>query len=595
MDQPQDRAASPAEPAPLSPPATTAAPARRRTRSVSLRLRLAAIALGAMLLVIAERTVSIVQLHADNLAAAEGRVLDMLDRGMARYDQTLTSARAVLATLSADPWLLPIDLRRSTDDDEPPEGSSFGGQKDCALLERVVQVAPMLEAVAIINASGIVRCSSTQGGVGLDLSSRSYYQLASHGLYSVEAVERNYVIGAPSVLAAQPVQAADGTMAGMFLGRVGMSELFPHSVLTDLGVGSQAIVVNPSGRAMLTYPEDAAQIGANLIGMPAVARALSSTRGTLVADGPDGVRRVYAYARLAETNMHLIVGMDQATIMGPVEQATWRAGLAMLAVSMLMLISLWLAGSHLIVRPVQVLAERLIRFGRGEQDETRSDTRIVELQPLVTAFEAMSGELTRREGALRNANRRLNSLASLDPLTGIANRRSFDTVFALQWNAQQPLAILLIDIDSFKSFNDRYGHREGDGCIRAVAQLLAGGVRATDVAARIGGEEFAVLMPGSGLAAASDLAERLRGAVESLAIPHAGLPGGWVTVSVGAAACTPGADLARADLFVAADMALYEAKHGGRNRVRLAEKVEPGLAARAPGSARRGGGLRPGS
>lgn len=592
MDQPLDRAASPAEPAPSF---ISAAAARRRTRSVSLRLRLAAIALCAMLLVVAERTVSIVQLHADNLAAAEGRVLDMLDRGMAQYDQTLASARAVLATLSADPWLLPVDLRRSTDDDLPPDDASFGGPQDCALLERVVQAAPMLEALAIVNASGIVRCATNPGGVGLDLSGRSYYRLASQGLSSIEAVERNYVVGAPSVLAAQPVQSADGTMAGMFLGRVGMSELFPHSVLTDLGVGSQAIVVNPSGRAMLTYPEDAATVGANLIALPAVARALSSTRGTLVADGPDGVRRVYAYARLAETNMHLIVSMDQATIMGPVERATWRAGLAMLAVSALMLVSLWLAGSHLIVRPVQALAERLIRFGRGEQDETRSDTRIVELQPLVTAFEAMSGELTRREGALRNANRRLNSLASLDPLTGIANRRSFDTVFALQWNAQQPLAILLIDIDSFKSFNDRYGHRQGDGCIRAVAQLLAGAVRATDVAARIGGEEFAVLMPGSGLTAASDLAERLRTAVESLAIPHAGLPGGWVTVSIGAAACTPAADLARADLFVAADMALYEAKHGGRNRVRLAEKVEPGMAARAPGSARRGGGLQPGS
>ncbi len=229
-----------------------------------------------------------------------------------------------------------------------------------------------------------------------------------------------------------------------------------------------------------------------------------------------------------------------------------------------MLVSLWLAGSHLIVRPVQALAERLIRFGRGEQDERAQRHRIVELQPLVTAFEAMSGELTRREGALRNANGGSSRLASLDPLTGIANRRSFDTVFALQWSAQQPLAILLIDIDSFKSFNDATATARAMAA-SAPSRNCCGAVRATDVAARIGGEEFAVLMPGSGLTAASDLAERLRTAVESLAIPHAGLPGGWVTVSIGAAACTPAADLARADLFVAADMALYEAKHGGRN------------------------------
>lgn len=592
MHQPPDPTAQPGTTDPLTAPEVPPAP--RRTRSVSLRLRLAAIALCTMLLVIAERTVSIVQLHTDNLAAAEGRVLDMLDQGMARYDQTLASARAVLATLSADPWLLPADLRRSNDEDLPP-ANAVGTPGDCDLLERVVQVAPMLESVAIVDPSGIVRCSTTPGGVGLDLSGRTYFQLARRGLYSVEAVQNNYIVGIPTVLAVQPILATDGTLAGLFLGRVGMGDLFPRSVLTDLGVGSQALVVSPSGLAMLSYPEAGARIGANLIGVPAVARALSSTRGTLVADGPDGIRRVYAYARLAETNMHLVVGMDQATVTGPVEAATWRAGLTMLAVSLLMLASLWLAGSHLIVRPVQGLAERLIRFGRGESDEARTETRIVELQPLVSAFEAMSGELTRRENALRSANRRLNSLASLDPLTGIANRRSFDTVFALQWSAPQPLAILLIDIDSFKAFNDRYGHREGDGCIRAVAQLLAGAVRTTDVVARIGGDEFAVLMPGSGLAAAADLAERLRAAVEALAIPHAALPGGLATVSIGAAACTPEPELTRADLFVAADIVLYEAKNGGRNRVRLAGKVEPGLAARAPGNARRSGSPRPGT
>nr|WP_250152388.1 diguanylate cyclase [Ancylobacter radicis] len=205
----------------------------------------------------------------------------------------------------------------------------------------------------------------------------------------------------------------------------------------------------------------------------------------------------------------------------------------------------------------------------------------------------MSSELTRRENALRNANRRLNSLASLDPLTGIANRRSFDTVFALQWSAGQPLAILLIDIDAFKSFNDRYGHRAGDGCIRAVAQLMAGTVRASDVVARIGGEEFAVLMPGASLTAAADVAERLREAVEGLAIAHADQPGGIATVSIGAAACTPTPDLAPGDLFVAADLALYASKNAGRNRVRLAEKVAPGMAATVPGGGRRGAGVRP--
>ncbi len=208
----------------------------------------------------------------------------------------------------------------------------------------------------------------------------------------------------------------------------------------------------------------------------------------------------------------------------------------------IILVTFWVTGERLIVAPVQSLADRLVRFGRGETAEApTARTLITELQPLVTAFEAMAGELTRRESALRNANHRLNSLASLDPLTGIANRRSFDAALALQWNTVSQLAVLMIDIDKFKTFNDLYGHKEGDGCIRLVAQTMASTLRGTDLLARLGGEEFAVLMPSASLRAATEAAQRLRRAVETVAIPHRGGPAGVVTVSIGCAACRAGA------------------------------------------------------
>nr|WP_246339938.1 diguanylate cyclase [Ancylobacter tetraedralis] len=201
----------------------------------------------------------------------------------------------------------------------------------------------------------------------------------------------------------------------------------------------------------------------------------------------------------------------------------------------------------------------------------------------------MANELSARETALRNANRHLNSLASLDALTGIPNRRSFDAVLPLQWNKAPQLALLMIDIDNFKLYNDHYGHKEGDRCIRSVAQALATTVRGSDVIARIGGEEFAVLMPDADIGTAADVADRLRRAVEALAIPHANAAG-VVTVSVGAAACQPAPSLSPSELFVAADQALYAAKRAGRNGVRRADAPALHGVASSPEEGRPGGG-----
>nr|WP_255607216.1 GGDEF domain-containing protein [Ancylobacter sp. Lp-2] len=195
----------------------------------------------------------------------------------------------------------------------------------------------------------------------------------------------------------------------------------------------------------------------------------------------------------------------------------------------------------------------------------------------------MAEELTHREEALRSANRRLSSLASLDPLTGIANRRSFDAVFAVQWSTARHLGVLMIDIDDFKLYNDHYGHMDGDRCLHRIAQALAGAVAGTDVIARIGGEEFAVLLPGATLASAAELAERLRLAVEELGIDHAPSLRGPVTVSIGCATCAPAPGLYGGDLMLAADQALYAAKQAGRNRVRLGGSVRP--AGQGPGTA----------
>ena len=186
-------------------------------------------------------------------------------------------------------------------------------------------------------------------------------------------------------------------------------------------------------------------------------------------------------------------------------------------------------------------------------------------------------ERRRMSEDLRLANVQLRMLASLDGLTGISNRRALDERFQQEWSrasrARSPLAFLMIDIDHFKQFNDLYGHSAGDQALQAVAAALTTHMhRPDDLAARFGGEEFAVLLPNTDLPGAMHLAEQLRKAVLALGMPHHGSSWGTITASIGCAAADPslgqqGYVSDWVQLLNAADQALYQAKHAGRNRV----------------------------
>jgi diguanylate cyclase (GGDEF)-like protein/PAS domain S-box-containing protein len=184
--------------------------------------------------------------------------------------------------------------------------------------------------------------------------------------------------------------------------------------------------------------------------------------------------------------------------------------------------------------------------------------------------------------ALRDANARLDQIAHQDALTGLANRRRFDETLGLEWRRTwrgvKPLSLVLADVDSFKLFNDRYGHPAGDACLQRVAEVLARSARrSSDVAARYGGEELAMVLPCTDFAGAEKVAEDLRAAIQALGIPHEGNAAhGVVTVSIGVATAHPpgAADMGSpADLVAAADRMLYEAKRAGRNRVACATSL----------------------
>lgn len=216
-------------------------------------------------------------------------------------------------------------------------------------------------------------------------------------------------------------------------------------------------------------------------------------------------------------------------------------------------------GARLGMLAALALGVLLIVRGRASVHERRER----ELEELVAA----------RTARLARANALLIELSYVDAVTSIPNRRRFDELLVAEWKrsvrAALPLAVVMIDIDWFKDFNDSYGHQRGDDCLRQVAAALADGLSRTgDAIARYGGEEFAVILPATDLEGARRVAELLRRRVQALGIPNqASLYSGVVTVSCGVAAIEPNLATDAHVLVAAADRALYEAKKTGRNRV----------------------------
>lgn len=193
----------------------------------------------------------------------------------------------------------------------------------------------------------------------------------------------------------------------------------------------------------------------------------------------------------------------------------------------------------------------------------------------------------------KEAQAALEQLATRDGLTGLANRRCFDDTLHAEWTramrSEQPLSLLMVDVDHFKAYNDANGHLGGDACLKRIAGAVASEMRANDLVARYGGEEFAVILPNQSLKGAAIVAERIRARVECLHMPGLTLaqyasggggrtalaladdayPARYVTVSIGAATAVASHQHTASELVAIADAALYRAKHMGRNRISI--------------------------
>jgi diguanylate cyclase (GGDEF)-like protein len=459
--------------------------------------------------------------------------------------------------------------------------SAGGVSKSCDILRASLPSnLPWIRNIMITGGDGRIQCSTNNTYIGLDLSDRPYFQ---HAQASKEFVISDFLLArptnAPIVMAAYPVSAINSEASAVVLASIGLDWM--SKVMSKFGgrPGVSAALIDSNGVVLAAPQDQAAMVGKSLDHVPLLSaiaeKALNSDQddGSLSFVAADGSHRALSFARLAGTGVRLIASIDEDKVSAAINGDIRTAYLELCFVTLFVLLGALIAAEKLIIRPIRMMAAMASRFGQGDRSARAVPSRLPsEFVPLARAFNAMAAMLSQRERELVATNDRLTVIASIDMLSGLANRRGFQSRLDFEWmKAQQydcDLSLLMIDVDHFKLFNDTYGHPEGDACLTLLGETLSGIAAETmGFAGRYGGEEFCLLLPNTTAVRAREIGELVRASVLELEMPHRTSSYQCVTVSVGVASTRPNAALRPGDLIEAADAALYAAKHRGRNTV----------------------------
>jgi diguanylate cyclase (GGDEF)-like protein len=459
--------------------------------------------------------------------------------------------------------------------------SAGGISRSCDILRASLPASlPWIRSLFIVGKDGRVQCSTNNKYVGLDLSDRDYLQKARD---TRDFVLSDFLFSRPNnrpmVMAAYPVSAMSDEAESVVLASVNLDWM--SKIMSNLGgrPGISAALVDSAGTVLATPSDQASMIGRPLDNVPLLSAiagtAMNSDQaeGSLSYTAADGSKRAANFARVPGTESRLIVSIDEAKVTAAINREIRTAYLQLGFVCLFVLLGALVAAEKLIIHPIDIMAATAKRFGQGDWSARVSRASLpAEFIPLARTLNAMAAQLGQRERELVASNDRLTVIASIDMLSGLANRRGFQSRLDFEWmKAQQydsELSLLMIDVDHFKLYNDTYGHPEGDTCLTRLGETLSGIAAETmGFAGRYGGEEFCLLLPNTASHRAVEIGETVRAAVQALAMPHCTSSYQTVTVSVGVAASRPNAGLQPGDLIEAADAALYAAKHRGRNTV----------------------------
>src|SRR5665213_2559402 len=445
--------------------------------------------------------------------------------------------------------------------------SAGGVGRSCDILRESLPVnLPWISSLMIVGGDGHVQCATRNDLVGLDLSGRDYLKKARE--------VRNFVVSdflfaiatdRPIIMAAYPVSAIRDDSDAVIV--AGMSLNWMSKIMGNLGgrPGISAVLIDSTGTVMAAPADEASMIGRQLDSIPLLASVADKDSGSVAFVAADNSRRIVNFARIPGTNSRLIVSIDETKVSAAINRDIRTAYLQLCFVCLFVLLGALVAAEKLIINPVDMMAAAAKRFGQGDWSARAGRNRLpAEFVPLARAFNAMAAKLGERERELIATNDRLTVMASIDMLSGLANRRGFQSRLDFEWMKGQQynsdLSLLMIDVDHFKLYNDSYGHPEGDACLTRLGETLAGiAADSMGFAGRYGGEEFCLLLPNTESARALEIGEKVRQAVLAQAMPHVTSVHQIVTVSVGVATTKPNDSQRPGDLIEAADAALYAA------------------------------------
>jgi diguanylate cyclase (GGDEF)-like protein len=434
-----------------------------------------------------------------------------------------------------------------------------------------VTEASALKSFSVVGADDRIICSSRAGAVGLSTSDLDFVQDARRR--GDLAISRDLITRPnhqAAMVAAFPAVGPGNKVDAVILAPFDLQWIRRLTEALSERHGASVFLVDSKGTILNAAFGDDRSDDHGAADHPFIRDVLERKEGTFAAEGPDHVRRMFAVRPLPGTDSHIVVGFDERDVVSRADREIGIAYLQLILFGLLALLVAWFGGEKLIVEPIRRLARTATRIGHGDLEVHLSPGQWApEFAPLANAIDKMARQLSVRERDLQQTNRHLQELATIDSLSGMANRRSFDTRLDDEWQrackTESRIGLLMIDVDHFKLYNDHYGHLEGDACLRRVGELLSSGVDQTDFAARYGGEEFVVLLPDAGADHARAIAERVRTRIAQQGIANKPAPNGFVTVSVGIATMQPQSGESPQSLIEAADAMLYEAKRRGRN------------------------------
>lgn len=332
------------------------------------------------------------------------------------------------------------------------------------------------------------------------------------------------------------VNHADGSFAGVALATIYLNHYLALYDSIDMGRNGVINLIANDATIVVRRPFNEAEIGTSVAAGPLFTQLLpKADSGTATVKSViDGVERVVGFRRVEGYPLIVFAALDKREVL-----AGWRQASTLSACIVALLLGF-----------LGILGYRLIRLMR---QQNQIQTVLLDAQE-----------------KLIEVNRSLELLALEDALTGLSNRRQFDLFILAEMGrarrSQTPLALLMIDVDHFKRFNDLYGHVAGDVCLRKISAIIRDSImRPGDLAARYGGEEFTVVLPGTDYVGAFLVAENIRRAVQQSGMKHSEGVEGAVTVSIGVCAYNPASQDSPDALVGAADKALYVAKASGRN------------------------------